>query len=74
MDENEMVVAQGCLYCLEPLSGQVIGMSVHSHAEGSSHFVLHLACFRRAFADAAAPFTEADLADMAEQWPPSPDA
>ena len=64
---------QACLYCLEPLSGRVIGLTTDSQAYGSTHFALHLACFQRAFADAAAPFTDADLEDMSVEWRPPAD-
>ena len=68
MAELEVAVGQACLYCLQPLVGHVIGVTTSSRSYGSSHFVLHQDCFRRAFADAAAPFSEADLDDMAAEW------
>lgn len=70
MDEAIEVGYEACLYCLEPLSGRVVALTTDSLAYGNTHFALHLRCMRRAFAGAAAPFTDADLDDMSSEWRP----
>ena len=71
-EEHEQQVSyEVCLYCLEPLVGRVVNLSTDSRAYGSTHFGLHIDCFRRAFAAAAAPFTDDDLDDMSAEWAPA---